>query len=172
MSAEVGLLEATQTNSALFLHVVIAALPLGLRICTWGVFAPLSEPFWSTQTLSHPCKPGQHREWWQHHLLQTGTCHCYMEHASSENLPTKTHSLPIWLIILNAMSSCRTTSIYWNQGLISLLARGTCTEKTMSLASSIFAKGSSKLWICWHWFDPHGMSQPAALCRLMHLVAR
>lgn len=88
------------------------------------------------------------------------------------NFPDRTNLLPIWLIILNVMSSCRTASKYWNQGLISIPGRGTCTEKTMSLASSVFAKGSSKLWTCWHRFDPHGTSQPRALWRFMHLVAK
>lgn len=80
--------------------------------------------------------------------------------------------LPIWLIILNAMSNCITASMYWNKGLISLLGRGMCTAKTMSLASRVFARGSSKLWIWWHWLDPQGMSHSRVLWRLMHLVAK
>ena len=84
----------------------------------------------------------------------------------------RTHILPIWLIILNAMSNCRTASMYWNQGLISMFGRGTCTAKTMSLASSVFAKGSSKLWTCWHRFGPHGTSQPDVLWRFIHLAVK
>lgn len=152
--------------------------PLQVQMYTGAAAPPKNEILWSNQMSGSLCRPGQRPRWAWHHPLQMRVIDYAGAFNDSHHLLCAEQTaggslLPIWLTTLKATSSCRTNSMYWNQGLISVPGTGTCTEKTMSLASNILATGWSKLRICWHLPGPQGASQSSAtLRRLIHLVAR